>query len=194
MKQFTRVSFRKHIDRASNQAPHRDVERNLGRMDAPFTLEPLAPDQDSSRVRSPGGKVLCREIRPNDTGSVIDLLTSGFAPARDHNFWVHAFECLSAHATPPGFPRYGYLLESAGTPVGVILLIFTAFPTREGHSIRCNVSSWFVAPAFRAYAPMLIAVALKHKQVTYFNITPAPHTLPILQAQGYKQSSSGRIA
>jgi len=162
-------------------------------MRAPFTLERLLVDQDLSRAHSSNVKVLCREIRPNDTGPVIDLLTRGFAPARDRNFWVHAFARLSAHATPPGCPRYGYLLESEGTPVGVILLIFTAYPTPEGHSIRCNVSSWFVAPAFRAYAPMLSAVALKHKHVTYFNITPAVHTLPILEAQGYKNFCSGRI-
>jgi len=156
-------------------------------------LEPPSLDRDISRARSSGNKVLCREIRPTDSGPIVDLLTRGFAPARDRNFWVHALERLSAHATPPGFPRYGYLLETEGRPVGVILLIFTAVPTPEGRSIRCNVSSWIVEPAFRPYAPMLIAVALKHKQVTYFNITPAAHTLPMLEAQGYKRYSSGRI-
>lgn len=162
-------------------------------MGSSFALEPLALDQDLSRERSPGTKVRCREIGPNDAGPVIDLLARAFASARDRNFWVHAFARLSAHATPPGCPRYGYLLESEGSPVGVILLIFTAVPASEGHYVRCNVSSWYVEPAFRAYAPMLIAVALKHKQVTYFNISPVPHTHPILEAQGYKKFCSGRI-
>jgi hypothetical protein len=40
---------------------------------------------------------------------------------------------------------------------------------------------------------MLISVALKHKDVTYFNVTPATHTFPILEAQGYKKFSSGRV-
>lgn len=162
-------------------------------MDSPCTLESLPLDQDLKRGRSSGDRVRCREIGANDAAAVIELLARGFAAARDRNFWVHVFARLSAHATPPGFPRYGYLLEKDETPVGVILLIFTAIPASEGLSIRCNVSSWYVEPAFRAYATMLIAVALRHKHVTYFNITPAAHTLAILEAQGYKRFCSGRM-
>jgi hypothetical protein len=40
---------------------------------------------------------------------------------------------------------------------------------------------------------MLVSRALKHKHITYFNITPAPHTLPILEAQGYVRYCAGRI-
>jgi hypothetical protein len=40
---------------------------------------------------------------------------------------------------------------------------------------------------------MLVSLALKYKEVTYLNITPAPHTLPILEAQGYKRYCSGRF-
>ena len=40
---------------------------------------------------------------------------------------------------------------------------------------------------------MLVSHALKHKHVTYFNITPAPHTLPILEAQGYIRYCAGRF-
>ncbi len=38
---------------------------------------------------------------------------------------------------------------------------------------------------------MLISMALRHKGVTYSNVTPDPRTWPILKAQGYKQYSSG---
>lgn len=40
---------------------------------------------------------------------------------------------------------------------------------------------------------MLVSVALKHKEVIYINISPATHTVPILEAQGYRKFSSGRI-
>src|SRR5581483_1853210 len=43
----------------------------------------------------------------------------------------------------------------------------------------------------RGYAPMLVSRALKHKTVTYVNISPAQHTLPILEAQGYKRYCTG---
>ena len=39
---------------------------------------------------------------------------------------------------------------------------------------------------------MLVSHALRDEQVTYFNITPSSHTLPILGAQGYKPYSGGR--
>jgi hypothetical protein len=53
------------------------------------------------------------------------------------------------------------------------------------------VSSWYVEPQYRCYAAMLVSQALKHNEVTYFNISPAPNTLPILAAQGYRPFSEG---
>ena len=75
--------------------------------------------------------------------------------------------------------------------VGVILLISSRVQTESGSATRCNVSSWYVEPAFRAYASLLVAKALAHKDVTYLNVTAAPHTRPMLKAQGYAQYSKG---
>ena len=64
--------------------------------------------------------------------------------------------------------------------------------TGDGASTtRCNLSSWYVEPAFRAYAPMLVSQALRHKDVTYLNVSPAPHTRPIIEAQGFSRYSDG---
>jgi hypothetical protein len=41
------------------------------------------------------------------------------------------------------------------------------------------MTSWYVEPAFRAYGAIFRSQALKHKHVTYCNITPSPHALPI---------------
>ena len=38
---------------------------------------------------------------------------------------------------------------------------------------------------------MLAAHAARHKNVTYLNITPSPHTWPILEAQGYTRFTNG---
>jgi hypothetical protein len=138
-------------------------------------------------------RVICREIRTTDAEGVINLLTRGFAEARNRGFWVAAFNRLASHPTPADYPRYGYLLEADGKPVGVILLIFTAIPDSAGTKIQCSVSSWYVDPKYRAFGTMLIACALKHKHVIYYNVTPAPHTWEILTAQGYKKFSSGRV-
>ncbi len=134
-------------------------------------------------------RVRCREVNTADVDGIVNLLTSGFD--RDRDFWKRALRRLSEHRTPDGLPKYGYLLESDGVPVGVVLLIFSKFPARQQEEIRCNVSSWYVKPEFRSCATMLVSAAFRHKGVTYFNITPAPHTWPILEAQGYKRYCNG---
>jgi len=137
-------------------------------------------------------RIRCRQIRDTDTDGIVDLLSRGLS-GRARHYFVRALARLSEHPTPPGFPKYGYLLESDGTPVGAILLVYSSMLVNGEIQIRCNVSSWYVEPAFRSHAPMLVSQALKHKQVTYFNISPAPHTLPIVEAQGYVRYCSGRF-
>lgn len=134
-------------------------------------------------------KIRCRQIADGDLDALADLLKRGFGARRTHAFWRHVLAGLQARAVPDGMPRYGYLLENAGVPVGAILLIFAAMP--GGEAPRANVSSWYVEPAFRSYAPLLVAQALKLKAVTYLNVSAVPHTWPILEAQGYRRYSNG---
>jgi len=136
--------------------------------------------------------VRCREIAAPDLDQIADLLTRGFSN-RPRDFWMRALNQLSKHATPPGLPRYGHLLEYNGAPVGVRLMIFSTIEVNDQPAIRCNVSSWYVDPAYRWYAAILESRALVDKDVTYFNITPSRHTLPIVEALGYVRYCSGRF-
>jgi hypothetical protein len=133
-----------------------------------------------------------RQIGHGDIDAVVDLLVRGF-PIRGRDYWQRALQTLASHPTPADLPKYGYLLESNGTPVGVILLIFSSIPANGGATTRCNVSSWYVEPAFRSHAPLLISQAIKHKNVTYVNISPAMHTRPIVEAQGFARYSNGQF-
>jgi len=135
-------------------------------------------------------KVRARQIVESDINRLADLLARGF---RDHGrqFWLRVFARLTDHPSPAGLPRYGYLLENGDTPVGVILLIFSNMRTASGRTTRGNVSSWYVEPAFRSYAALLASCALKHKDVTYLNVTAAPSTRAIAEAQGYCRYSRG---
>jgi hypothetical protein len=135
------------------------------------------------------GKIRCRPIVDADLDALVELLVRGFGRRRTRAFWQRALACLRVRHVPDGMPRYGYLLENDGTPVGVILLIFARTPGSE--AIRANASSWYVEPAFRGYAPLVVSQALKLKQVTYLNISAARHTWPIVEAQGYRRFSSG---
>ncbi len=137
----------------------------------------------------------CRKIVTEDLGAVIALLTPAFDYERDRMFWERAMDRLSRHATPPGYPRYGYVLDHGGEVVGVVLQIFSQVPgtsQMRGSGVRCSMSSWFVLPAFRAYASLLVSRALRHP-ATYTNDSPGPPTWPLLEAQGYARYCDGRV-
>jgi hypothetical protein len=116
--------------------------------------------------------IRCREIGTAYLDAVADLLARGFA-RRSRDYWMSGLRRSAVREVPEGFPRFGYMLDHEGTPVGVLLLIYTARDDGGGTSIRCNLSSWYVEPAYRTYAPMLTNVAQRHNHVTYVNISPA---------------------
>lgn len=144
-------------------------------------------------LTSAAPKVRCRRIEDADADHVVALLTRGFAPRRPRRFWEQVIACLARRAAPQGMPRYGFLLESDGAAVGVVLQIFSPSPDGDSgpSAPRCSVSSWYVDAEFRSYAPLLAAQALKQKEVTYLNVSAAPHTLPIVEAQGYTRYADG---
>jgi hypothetical protein len=136
-------------------------------------------------------KIRTRPIETADVPDVVNLLARGFERARKRAFWDRTLSRLAAHSVPPGFPRYGQLLEANGRIVGALLQIYSQAPADQGARIRCNVSSWYVDPEFRSYAALLVSHALRHKKVTYLNISPAPHTRDIALAHGYQRYSDG---
>src|SRR3981081_3215105 len=86
--------------------------------------------------------IRCRQIADADPPGEGALLRRGFGPRRSLGFWRRALARLRARATPADMPRYGYLLENDGRPVGAILFIFA--PKPGGGTIPATVSSWDV--------------------------------------------------
>jgi hypothetical protein len=135
-------------------------------------------------------QIRCRQIEVSDLDSIASLLAGGF-PGSTKGFWSGALERLQNRRVPDGFPRFGYMLESEGAAVGVLMLICSEAGCGSPASIRCNVSSWYVEPAFRNLAPLLVSRAMKHKPATFINVSPAPHTWPIIEAQGFSRFCTG---
>ena len=129
-------------------------------------------------------KLRCREILETDIDAIGNLLTRGFV-RRKREYWMRGLRHQSTRSLPSGVPRYGYLLENDGKPVGCLLLIYSNKVCDGETSIFCNLSSWYVDPLFRHNAPLLSSVAHRRKDVTYFNVTPRVSTWPILEAQGF---------
>jgi hypothetical protein len=134
--------------------------------------------------------IRCREISEADIEAVTGLLTRGFA-GRSREYWIRGLRRQAAREVPQGYPRFGYMLDNEGAPVGVLLLLYTSRALEGAADIRCNLSSWYVEPAFRNYAPLLTKIAQRHKEVTYINISPATWTWPIIEAQGFKSYCKG---
>ncbi len=137
-------------------------------------------------------RVRCRQIGEADIEAVVGLLLQGFA-GRTRRYWLNGFERQAKRVLPADVPRYGFMLESDAVPVGVILLFYASFESRGESRIRCNLSSWYVDPEFRSHASLLIFFALKHKHVTYFNISPDPQTWATIEAQGFRRYASGQF-
>ncbi|MBR0798889.1 acyl-CoA acyltransferase [Bradyrhizobium jicamae] len=133
-----------------------------------------------------------REITERDLDVVGDLLTRGFA-YRPRTYWMRGLHRQATREVPPNAPRFGYLMEHDGVAVGCLLLIYARKMIDGVVADTCNVSSWYVDPAFRNFGAMFASMVQKRKDVTYFNITPARPTWPILEAQGYVRWCSGQF-
>jgi len=146
----------------------------------------------NANLRNGQNQLRSRLIGASDLEGIVKLLNRGFGYRRTLRFWRRALTTLSRHSAPDGFPQYGYLLENAGRPVGVLLLICSVPGTGvDPAAVRCNMSSWYVEPKFRNYATLLAAQAMRHKGATYLNISPASNTLAIVKAQNYTLYSRG---
>jgi hypothetical protein len=123
-----------------------------------------------------------RQIQEADLGAVAALLARGFR-FRPKSYWLRGFAKMAARSVPPDYPRYGLLVENEGRIVGAILTIYSRVPVNGGFAIRCNLSSWYLDPEFRGYAPLL--ASFRDSAVTYVNISPAPNTWATIEAQGF---------
>jgi hypothetical protein len=157
---------------------------------APSTADSTGDDTKNRASTVP--RLRCREIKEADLSPLIDLLTAGYQLA-DRNFWRQRIDRLSRYSPPPGFPKFGYLLDCDNSPVGVIFTVFSSYVADKKTKVRCYLANWFVEPNYRSYAIMLAAHAAKNRDVTYRIGTPSGHSLPILLALGYQKYCDGRF-
>jgi len=133
-----------------------------------------------------------RQITDDDIGGVIELLLVGF-PARNRAYWERGLEHLATRSAPAEMPKYGYALTADRELVGVILLISSRVPVDGRWAVRSNLSSWFVKSNFRSHSTLLIKRAISAPDVTYLNISPARHTWPTIEAQGFSRYTDGQF-
>src|SRR5579883_459252 len=140
----------------------------------------------------PAQKIRIREITEEDHGPMAQYL----AKSLGYPAWAYfkIFKILKDHDTPAGFPKFGYALEAEGKIAGGIILVFSsARGADQAPAVRCHVTAWCVDPAYRSFATMFAQKALRHKDVTYLNLSARPNAVPIIEAQGFEPFASGRF-
>jgi len=159
----------------------------------PCVFQQQGNKQLQTQMTAPSmARVRMRQIAESDLENVARLLCDGFSRSTVRD-WLTIFDRLTEREPPAKLPKYGYLMEEEGAPVGVVLVISSTTRSGDTSLTRCNLSSWYVRPPYRSYAPLLIARALRHKEAVYINVSPAPHTLPIISVQGFSRYSNGQF-
>jgi hypothetical protein len=133
-----------------------------------------------------------RQITESDLDAVASLLSRGFR-LRPKGYWLRGLRRQAARPVPDGYPRFGYLLESGGRPVAVLLMIFSEIESGGRPIVRCNLSSWYAEPDYVGQATMMAGTVIRAKDVTYVNLSPAPHTQAIIERQGFRAFGHGML-
>jgi hypothetical protein len=133
--------------------------------------------------------VVCRLIGEADLPAIAKLLA--FAkPERNLSWWRSGLTRLALHSPPDGYPRFGYMLEAEGRPVGVHLLICSTQPS----GVRCNASAWVVLEEFRSFATMLMLRATRQQPGVYVTLWPSQRVVSVIEALGSRRISQGVYA
>jgi hypothetical protein len=147
------------------------------------------------RGRQALSRIKVRLITDADISAAINLLTRGYGSGRaprSRSFWEDIFSCLRHRPLPAGeLPRYGYVIDSDGELVGILLLIFSTIWENGKAKIRCNGLGFYVEPAFRLCASLLIRKASDFKEATVLNLTPAENTFRMIEALSYVRYCDG---
>jgi len=135
----------------------------------------------------------CRPIHEDDWDGVAECLSRGF-PERPPSYWKRALSRMARRPVVADLPQYGFALDMSGRIVGVLLALYFRHQGQEGEEIRCNLSSWAVDPEFRPFAGKMVMAAFRKKNVTYINVSPAPETIKVNEALGFRRFSNGQFA
>ena len=149
----------------------------------------LHPLPTLSQVSDGKAKVRCRQIGVSDLEAVADLLAVGF-PKRPRSYFAGVLDLLSRRTPPEGCPKYGFMLETGSTAVGVLLVLAAQMPDA---TLRTAGHAWYVAPEFVSYAAILVAKSLRRGAIN-MNLWPALDSLPVIEAFGFKRYCSGVFA
>lgn len=132
-----------------------------------------------------------RAIDSTSIDEALSMLRRGF-PDRDRNFWESGLErqLLASHSRFP----VGYLLDTESGPVGIMLTIARDRIASDGRRYAMvNLCGWYVEPAHRWQAPLMLRRIVKDQQTVFTDLTATPSVARINRALGFQVWSEGEL-
>jgi acetoacetyl-CoA synthetase len=121
-----------------------------------------------------------RFAKPDDVEQICRLMASPLVPAQ---FWrrMIAYSWLAAEEKPD----LGAVIAAGTEIVGYLGAMYSNRVVAGRQERFCNVFGWYVKPEYRHYSVSLLSFLVRRPGLTFFNVTPADHVLPIFKRIGF---------
>jgi len=134
------------------------------------TIARLASIIRNEQVIESGEQIVVRPATLDDAEAVCALLQRGFPHINDPAIWNRLFD-YPWERLPP---TYGFVLTADQIVVGYLGLIYASRTINGKRGIMCNMSSWYVEPAYRGWGGAMLSEVLAHDpSLTYTALTAA---------------------
>ncbi|MDS7597159.1 hypothetical protein [Agrobacterium tumefaciens] len=122
-------------------------------------------------------------IDKDNIDAALALLVKGF-PERTVAFWSEGLRRVSAHHERRNLGSVGQLLLKGEDAVGVLLTLKSHLPGSDRTVV--NLSSWYLEPSCRWFAPRMLQLASASPDETYTDLTPSPEAAKLNDRLGFK--------
>lgn len=126
-------------------------------------------------------QVEIRKANANDQEAIVALLEKFYPGVPNH--WRKLF-APRAWQVEDDFP--GFIIVDNNKVVGFLGTIFSEHNAAQGKERICNLTTWYVEPAYRQHGMALFLKVMKLPNVSWSNLTAAPHTHEWLIRSGFK--------
>jgi hypothetical protein len=128
-----------------------------------------------------------RFAQPADIEPICRLMGSSLVPAQ---FWrrMLAYSWLAVEDKPD----LGAVIVAGSEIVGFLGAMYSNRSIAGKPERFCNVFGWYVKPDYRHYSVPLLSFLVRRPGLTFFNVTPADHVLPIFKRIGFTLADESR--
>jgi acetoacetyl-CoA synthetase len=135
-------------------------------------------------------RVEIRRATSEDIERICRFLEPAFA-GTSVAFWrgVLAYSWLP----PSEKTDYGEVLIADGKVAGFFGAMYSDRQVRGRRERFCNVFAWYVHPEHRRHSIALVASLVRRPGVTFVNVTPADHVVPIFRRLGFTLTDTERV-